>query len=142
MKVKKILFIVLGSVSLGLGAIGILLPILPTTPFVILAAICFAMGNSKLAVWLKNSKVFGPFIDNYYNKCGIELRLKVINIIVLWVGLTVSVLVTQRLWLGVMLGAIGVGVTIHILKIKTKKPEDSVSNEPTNPGEKVKGDEV
>jgi len=120
MVVKTIVLTVLGFIFLGLGAVGIALPVLPTTPFVLLAAICFSAGNNRLAGWLRKNRIFGPYIENYRTKQGIELKLKVFSIIFVWFGLSISVFLTQNLWLAIGLFVVGIGVTIHLLHIKTK----------------------
>ena len=55
---KKILYILIGCISLGLGIIGVILPILPTVPFVLLAAFCFARSSERLDGWFKNTKLY------------------------------------------------------------------------------------
>ena len=130
MVVKNIVLTILGFIFLGLGAVGIILPVLPTTPFVLLAAICFSAGNNRLAGWLRQNRIFGSYIENYRTKQGIELKLKVFSIIFLWVGLGVSIFLTQTLWLTVGLVVVGIGVTIHLLHIKTKaKPTHEAQSE-------------
>ena len=119
-KVKNLLLSAAGFVLLGVGAVGVALPVLPTTPFVLLAAICFSAGNSKISGWLQRSRIFGPYIENYRNKQGISKALKISSIIFVWKGLAVSIIITQKLWLSILLTAIGTGVTIHLLCIKTK----------------------
>jgi len=132
MLVKTIVITILGFIFLGLGAVGIVLPVLPTTPFVLLAAICFSAGNNRLAGWLRQSRIFGPYIENYRTKQGIELKLKVFSIIFLWAGLAVSIFLTQTLWLTIALIIVGIGVTIHLLHIKTKsKPSNEAQGEPS-----------
>jgi len=99
----------------------VVIPVLPTTPFVIASAFCFSAGNNKLAVWLKNNRVFGPYIENYRTKQGVDLKLKIASIIFLWVGLGVSMFTVQNLWMTLGLCIIGIAVTVHILMIKTKR---------------------
>jgi len=115
---------VLGFLSLGLGAVGVALPVLPTTPFVLLAAFCFSLSNEKLSAWLGSNRIFGPYIDNYRTKQGISILHKTASIVFLWTGLVISMILTHLLWLYIVLGFIGIGVTIHILMIKTRKKED------------------
>ena len=119
-KAKSVALTVAGSVLLVLGAIGIVIPGLPTTPFVIFAAICFSAGNNKLASWLERNRIFGPYIENYRTKQGISLFQKVISVIFVWVGLSISMFVLWNRWAVIGLCAVGIAVTIHILKIKTK----------------------
>jgi len=121
MNIKNILWVAAGFISLTLGAIGIVLPLLPTTPLVILAAICFSSGNKKLDEWLSKSRIFGPFIDNYRTGKGISLARKIASIAFLWVGLVTSMIVLQAPTIYFVLTVVGVGVTVHLSMIKTKR---------------------
>ena len=118
---KRLSLTLLGFLLLGLGALGVALPVLPTTPFVLLSAFCFSMGNRRAHAWLRRSRVFGPYIEHYRTKRGIGLPLKIGSIAFLWVGLIISMLFTRTVWLYFLLGAVGVGVTVHLLLMKTLK---------------------
>jgi len=122
--VKKLIFTILGFISLGLGAVGVALPVLPTTPFVIFAAVCFSAGNPRFSKWLASNRVFGPYITNYRTKQGISIWHKIASIAFLWTGLVISMIIVHTILIYVVLGVIGVGVTIHILMIKTKAQEE------------------
>jgi len=121
MIIKKILLIFFGFASLTLGVVGIILPLLPTTPFVLLSAACFGASNKKIEGWLQRSRLFGPFIENYRTGQGISILHKAATIVFLWTGLAVSMAVTRTIWIFFVLCLVGVGVTIHLLMIKTKK---------------------
>ena len=121
MTLKKLVLTILGFIFLGLGGIGILIPVLPTTPFVLAAAACFAVSSKKFYDWLLENRFFGPYIENYRTKQGISMSLKVASIVFLWTGLTISMIILQSVWVYIVLGAVGAGVTIHLLMIKTKK---------------------
>jgi hypothetical protein len=112
---KKFLLIASGFISLALGVIGILLPVLPTTPFVLLAAICFSASHKGLNGWLTKSRLFGPFIENYRTGKGIGKRHKIVSVLFLWTGLTVSMLITKIVWLCFILFFVGAGVSYHII---------------------------
>jgi len=118
---KQVLLLLAGFISLGFGAVGVALPVLPTTPFVLLAAICFSASNEKMARWLEKSRVFGPYIENYRTKAGIPIWLKCASIAFLWTGLSISMVLTRAVWAYILLGIVGIGVTVHLLMIKTKK---------------------
>jgi len=120
MKAKLLLMNALGFLCLGVSAMGIFLPLLPTTPFVLLAAVCFSYGNRKFYEWLKNTPFFGTFIVNFEEKQGIPMSLKVKSIVIVWVSLAFSMVALQVLWAYILLGVIGAGVTVHLLMIKTK----------------------
>ena len=120
-KLKRLLLIVLGFALLALGAVGVALPVLPTTPFVLLAAACFSASSEKFYARLRSNRVFGPYIEHYHKKTGVRLSLKLGSIAFLWAGLGVSMVMVQTWWVYIILGAVGIGVTVHLLAIKTKR---------------------
>jgi hypothetical protein len=114
------LLIIGGSVSILLGVLGIFLPLLPTTPFLLLASWCFVRSSDKLHNKLMNNKYLGPFIRNYKEKKGITLRNKVYSLTFLYVTLTTSFIFSpSNWWIWLMLMSIGIGVTWHISRFKT-----------------------
>jgi hypothetical protein len=118
----KYFYLISGILLVGIGVIGIFLPLLPTTIFLILASICFLKSSPKANTWLRNHKVLGGYIDNYQNKTGLTRNAKITNIITLWTSISLSAfLLTEELYIRLILLAIAVGVTIHLLMIKTKK---------------------
>lgn len=126
-RVKKSLLIAAGVVSLALGGIGAFLPILPTTPFVLLAAACFAASSPAMHRRLSNSSFFGEYLENYSNGGGVSRPLKARSLIFLWLGLAVSAAVTRRPILWVILALVGCCVSRHILMLKTKGDTEEVS---------------
>jgi uncharacterized membrane protein YbaN (DUF454 family) len=118
---KKLIFVLLGFIFLTLGAVGVAIPVLPTTPFVLLAAGCFSLSSKKLDSWLQRSRLFGPYIENYRTKQGVSLCRKIASITFLWAGLIVSMVIVQTIWIYITLGLIGAVVTMHVLLIKTKR---------------------
>ena len=121
LSVKAAVLTTLGFAFSGLGAVGVIIPVMPTTPFVLLAACCFSAGNSKLSARIRQNRVFGPYIENYHTKQGISRQLKIASIIFVWMGLIVSMAIVRTRWIYVLLGIVGACVTIHLLMIKTKK---------------------
>ncbi|MDO4497308.1 MAG: YbaN family protein [Bacteroidales bacterium] len=118
---KKILAL-LGIVSLVLGIIGMFLPVLPTTPFLLLSSWLFMKSSDRLYYWLMNHRVFGPYIQDFMVHKSIPLHTKVIAITMLWVSLICCALfATDKLILRIMFLTLATGVTIHILRYKTKK---------------------
>lgn len=115
-------YLLSGILLVIIGTIGIFLPVLPTTIFLILASACFVKSSPKANEWLRNHKFFGQYIKNYQDKSGLTLRSKILNIIFLWVMILISVfLFIEIIYLKILLLAIAVGVTIHLLMIKTKR---------------------
>lgn len=117
---KKYILIAIGSISLALGVIGIFLPVLPTTPFLLLSAYCFSKSSDKFYNWLITNKVFGKYIKDYQEKKGITLKNKLIALGVLYIGIGFSMYKMQtHLHLIIFLAIVLVAVTVHILKLKT-----------------------
>ena len=117
---KRILLILLGSVALLLGGIGLLLPILPTTPFVLCAAGCFGASSPKLCKKLENMRFVGEYVQNYCNKTGVSCRARWISIAFLWLTLGVSAVLVRAIHVWIILGVVGIAVSIHILTIRVK----------------------
>jgi uncharacterized membrane protein YbaN (DUF454 family) len=119
----KYFYLISGFLLVAIGVIGIFLPLLPTTIFLILASICFLKSSPKANDWLRNHKVLGGYIDNYQNKTGLTRNSKIANIITLWTSISLSAFfLTNELYIRIILLAIAIGVTIHLLMIKTKQP--------------------
>jgi uncharacterized protein len=119
-RLLKCILLLAGVISLILGIIGIILPLLPTTPFLLLSAACFARSSKKCYNWLMNNKWFGEYIKNYHEGKGIPLKIKIYAISLLWVTILASIIFfIGSLWIRLLLLLIAFFVTIHILKIKT-----------------------
>ncbi|MDR0906601.1 MAG: YbaN family protein, partial [Oscillospiraceae bacterium] len=107
--------------ALGAGGIGIFLPILPTTPFVMVAAGCFGASSPRLAEKLENTKIFGEYVRNYRNKTGISKKSRYVGIACLWATLVISGAVVHKPKMLIVLAVVGVAVTIHILMLRKAK---------------------
>jgi len=120
-KMTKPLYIILGSISLALGTLGIFLPLLPTTPFYLLTAWLYMRGSKRLYDKVMNNKYFGTIVRNFQEDKSIPLRTKILIISMLWGTISFSAfVVVSAWWLRLILFAIAVGVTIHILSFKTR----------------------
>jgi uncharacterized membrane protein YbaN (DUF454 family) len=116
------LYLISGILLVIIGTIGIFLPVLPTTIFLILASACFVKGSPKANEWLHNNKIFGAYLKNYQDKSGLTVKAKFYSITFLWVMILISAfLFTDELFIRLLLIAIAVGVTIHLAMVKTKK---------------------
>jgi hypothetical protein len=110
----------IGIISVGLGTAGIFLPLLPTTPFLLLAAACFIRSSDRLYQWLIHNRWFGSYIRNYQEHRALPLRAKVTALILLWTTMTYSVFFLLRHWIPqVLLLLIAAVVTIYLLSLKT-----------------------
>lgn len=122
MNVKKALLVTAGLLCLLLAGIGVLLPVLPTTPFLLLAAAAFLRSSDRLYRWMHENRIFGEHLRRYRDGLGIPLASKVVSISLLWITLAISVLVIMphRLWwVGTILFGIGAAVTIKLVRIPT-----------------------
>jgi uncharacterized protein len=119
-KLKKAAFTILGTLFLALGAIGIFVPILPTTPFLLLSAACYFRGSSRMHNWLINNKVFGVYLKNYKEGKGMSAKAKIFTITLLWITVVSSaLLLIPILVVQVALVCVCIGVTVHLIRIPT-----------------------
>jgi uncharacterized protein len=117
----RILFITLGIFSLCLGLIGIFIPILPTTPFVLLSAALFARSSDWFYRLLIENRLFGRYIRDYRQGKGVPIKVKTGAIIILWITIGLSIyFAVEMLWLRILLAAVAAGVTLHIASIRKK----------------------
>jgi len=121
-KGTRIAWSLAGTVALALGLVGIFLPVLPTTPFLLLAAACYARGSARLHDWLMNNRFLGEYIRDYRDRRAIKLNVKISAIAMVWFSIGISILAVDSAWLRLLLGAIAVAVTAHILTLKTIRP--------------------
>ena len=118
----KTICIILGTVSLALGILGIFLPLLPTTPFLLLTAALYFKGSPRLYQWLLNQKHLGPYIRNFRENKAIPLRAKIISLVLMWGTMLYCIFfLVPLVWVKILLFLIAVGVTYHILSFKTLK---------------------
>jgi uncharacterized membrane protein YbaN (DUF454 family) len=124
MDIRKAILIFAGTVCVGLGVLGMFLPLMPTTVFLLMAAYCYSRSSDRFHNWLLSNRWFGSYIKNYQGKKGITVKQKVTTLITLWASIGVSIwLLDGGLWSTLILAAVAIGVTIHIFWIKTRRPE-------------------
>lgn len=115
---QKILFIA-GTISVAIGVIGILVPLLPTTPFLLLAAACYMRSSERFYRWLLNNRFFGTYISNYIEGKGIPLRIKIGTIALLWTTISLSIfLISPSIAVNIILVIVAIGVTLHIILLR------------------------
>lgn len=118
----KYLLIILGSLSLALGIIGIFLPVLPTTPFLLLSAALYVRSSEKLYLWLINQKHLGTYIRNFREHKAIPLRAKAVSISMIWITLIYcAIAISDTIWIKTLFIALAIAITCHILSYKTLK---------------------
>jgi hypothetical protein len=111
----------LGTILLIIGAIGIFVPVLPTTPLVLASFICFTRSSKRAEKWILKNRYFRSYIENYKANKGVPADVKIKSIIFLWITLIVSMVIFFKLYLVLLLAVVGVGVTTHIYLLKTKE---------------------
>jgi uncharacterized membrane protein YbaN (DUF454 family) len=122
------LLIFAGTFFVVLGVLGVFLPILPTTPFLLLATACYTRSSERFYGWLLNNKWFGKYIKNYREGKGVPLRVKLLSISFLWLSIMFSTFViVDNLFVRIILILIAIGVTIHIISIRTLKQHKEVT---------------
>ena len=116
---NKLIFIG-GTITLILGIIGIFLPILPTTPFLLLSAAAYAKSSSKFYHWLLHNKILGSYIRNYKEGLGMPIKVKIFTLSFLWIMIIIALFLVQILWVQIVLVVIAVSVSIHVILIRPK----------------------
>lgn len=118
--IKRATLLVVGTSSLAAGIAGIFVPILPTTPFLLLSAACYLRSSRRFYHWLTSNRLFGEYVRNYLERRGVTLRLKVCSLTLLWTTIGCSAaFATDTLWIRILLAVIAVAVTAHILSLRT-----------------------
>ena len=114
------LLIVAGVISVGLGFAGVFVPLLPTTPFLLLAAACFVRSSETFYTWLTTNRFVGNYVRNYMEHRATTLTTKITSISMLWatIGIT-GVFFTDLWWVRALLLVIAVGVTLHLASLRT-----------------------
>lgn len=131
MDIRKALLIFAGTLCVGLGVLGMFLPLLPTTVFLLLAAYCYSRSSEKFHNWLLNNRWCGSYIENYKSGKGISVRQKASTIATLWLSIGVSMWLVGGFWIDLLLAAIALGVTIHLVMIKTYRPSEQAADAET-----------
>lgn len=112
-----------GFIALVAGLVGIVIPVWPTTCFILLSAWCFARSSPSMYYWLHENRLFGPHLRQYRDEGVISLKVRDGSLLLLWGGIGISALiVAPMVWLQLLLLAIAAAISLHLLKL------------PTNPG--------
>lgn len=127
-RLQRTILLVAGSIFLVVGMVGVAVPVLPTTPFLILAAICYGRSSIRCYRWLTTNRVFGRHLDDYLHGRGVSWKVKASTLVFLWVVITCSaVFFVDALWLRILLFVIAAGVTVHVVTLKGRGSDSHVS---------------
>ena len=126
---KKAL-VLAGHSFVGLGILGMILPLMPTTVFLLLAAGCYAKSSPRFYDWLHTNKYFGKHLKNYKDKKGTPLSVKIFTTSFLWISILFSIYTIRNtssfIYISILLLIIASAVTIHLFTIKTYKSGDKI----------------
>jgi uncharacterized membrane protein YbaN (DUF454 family) len=127
-KIKKrrglrVLLMIAGTISLALGTVGLFLPILPTTPFLLVAAACYMRSSERMYNWLLKNRWFGEYLRNYQEGRGIPLKTKIFAISILWITILFSTFffLSEILAMQIVLILIATVVSVHLIRLPTFK---------------------
>ncbi|HEX7312785.1 MAG TPA: YbaN family protein [Pyrinomonadaceae bacterium] len=120
---KKALLVAAGSLCIVLAVLGVFLPLLPTTPFLLLASACYVRSSERLHGWLMGNRLLGGYIRNFKERRGIPLRAKVTTVVILWLPLIYSVYRLELFWLEALLVLMGLTWSVLIFRMKTLKED-------------------
>lgn len=120
--ISKPVWNIAGSIFVAIGVIGIFVPLLPTTVFLLLAAACYNKGSERFHHWLIHNKLLGPYISNFKEKKGIPMSVKIRTLALLWGTIGLSIYWVNQLHVTLILLAVAIGVTFFLLTRKTLKP--------------------
>ena len=121
----KYIYILFGSIFVFLGVVGIFLPLLPTTPFLLLAAALYVRSSERLYSWLLHQRLLGPYLRNFMERKAIPLHAKIIAISMMWATMLYCIFfLIPLVWVKILMAAIACGVTIYILSCKTLRKSD------------------
>ncbi|HOJ86662.1 MAG TPA: YbaN family protein [Elusimicrobiales bacterium] len=119
--IKKYFLVFLGSLFVVIGVIGIFLPLLPTTPFLLIASYCYLKSSQKHYDRLINSRYLGKYIKDYVEKKEIPIKVKISSISILWITIIISAASINKYYLKILLLFIAIAVTLHIIKLRSKR---------------------
>jgi len=128
-RARTLLLIVGGTISVAVGIVGIFVPLLPTTPFLLLAAFLYARGSQRLYKRLLGNRLIGNYLRRYYERRCMTRRHKLVTLTLLWAVIVLSAaLATDSWWARGILGGVAVAVTTHILLLPGERDRSEASD--------------
>lgn len=119
-RVSRLLLVVGGTLCVALAILGVFVPLLPTTPFLLLAAFLYARSSKRFHAWLLTNRLFGSYIRRYQEHRSMTRRHKALTLVLLWTVIGCSACFVVSLWWArLLLAVVTVSVTVHLLWIKT-----------------------
>lgn len=129
-KKMRLVYLTIGFISLGLGIIGIPLPILPTTPFLLLSMACFAKSSKRFEKWLYQTKLYQTYVADYRETKSIAKERKKWILLQIYILMGISIYLAPIIWVKLALGALTIFITFYLLKVIPNKPENQTDEDP------------
>ena len=131
----RLVYLTIGFMSLGLGIIGIPLPILPTTPFLLLSMACFAKSSKRFETWLYQTKLYQTklyqtYVSDYRETKSIAKERKKWILLQIYILMGISIYLAPIIWVKLALGALTIFITFYLLKVIPNKPEKPTEEHP------------
>lgn len=120
----RTLYTIAGTVALALGILGVFLPLLPATPFLLLAAFCYLRGSTRMHDRLMSHRVLGPYIRDFQSGRGIPLRSKWTALVMAWLSMAFSAWAVPLPWVRWLLLVPAVGLAVYLWRVPTRVPDD------------------
>lgn len=114
----RTVLLILGCTAVGLGTLGMFLPLLPTVPFLLLAAACFSRSSASLQHWLFHHKYLGTYLQNYLLRKGITKRQLTVALTTLWISMGIAILFIPHILVSILLVIIAGLVSVHLLRLR------------------------
>lgn len=128
-KIKKFLYVTIGIISFGLGAIGVVLPVLPTTPFLLLSSFCFIRGSERFDKWFKGTKLYKKHLESFVNNRQMTLKQKITILLFADFMLMFPLIILDSLMVkGLIVIVMLTKYWYFIFRIKTVKKEDLIKD--------------
>lgn len=128
-KIKKFLYVTIGIISFGLGAIGVVLPVLPTTPFLLLSSFCFVRGSERFDKWFKGTKLYKKHLESFVNNRQMTLKQKVTILLFADFMLMFPLIILDSLMVkGLIVIVMLTKYWYFVFRIKTVKKEDIIKD--------------
>lgn len=118
MMMRKYIYILIGSSTLLLGMVGVFLPLLPTTPFLLVTAFCYVRSSQKRYQWLISHKRWGPYLHDIIENRSLNKKTRNWAITIQWISITVSIVLISSLYARLFLFILGVIATMVIMRLK------------------------
>ena len=139
-RIRKWLLTAAGTLAFGVGLLGVFIPLLPTTRILLLAAGCWMRSSERLHDWLLHHAWFGDYVRNYVEHRAVHPRARAVPLVLLWVVIgATAFLAVGSWWVRTLLGMVALGVTLHLLQLKSLRPDMQPPNQRCLEGNDVYG---